>query len=53
MHKEFLLVVMIFIKEDLLLKNLIYDLQSTNNIISVLIFLDIWGFKSLILKIIE
>ena len=44
---------MIFIKEDLLLKNLIYDLQSTNNVISVLIFLDIWGFKSLILKIIE
>ena len=44
---------MIFIKEDLLFKNLINDTQTMNDILSVIIFLDIYGFKSLILKIIE
>lgn len=44
---------MIFIKKDLLFKNLVHDEQSMNNVLSILIFLDIYGFKSLNLKIIE
>tara|TARA_B100000963_G_scaffold362041_1_gene402491 strand:+ start:19307 stop:20266 length:960 start_codon:yes stop_codon:yes gene_type:complete len=44
---------MIFIKEDLLFKNLIINSETMNNVLSLIIFLDIYGFKSLITKIID
>ena len=44
---------MIFIKEELLFKNLIINSETMNSVLCLIIFLDIYGFKSLISKIID
>ena len=44
---------MIFYKGRSTFKNLIINSETMNNVLSLIIFLDIYGFKSLITKIID